>query len=122
MNPKQHPLKNFIHAYNGIIHAIKNEAHFRFHLCIACLILAISWYLNINETEWMIIFLSIFLVLISECINTSIEHSVDLTTKKTHPLAMASKDLAAGAVLLASVHAIIQGLLIFLPKCNLIGG
>jgi len=122
MKPKQSCLHSFRYAFNGIVYAIKNEAHIRYHLIITCLILAISWYFNINETEWMVICMSIFLVLISEFFNTSIEHSVDLTTQNPHPLAMASKDIAAAGVLLAAIHAVIQGGIIFIPKLTIMGG
>ncbi|MEG1442207.1 MAG: diacylglycerol kinase, partial [Oscillospiraceae bacterium] len=45
-------------------------------------------------------------VMILEIINTSIETTIDLITKKFSPLAKIAKDVAAGAVLLAALGAI----------------
>jgi diacylglycerol kinase len=48
-------------------------------------------------------------------INTAIEKVVDLLTEKYHILALIAKDIAAGAVLIASIVAFIIGALIFGP-------
>jgi diacylglycerol kinase (ATP) len=55
-------------------------------------------------------------VLMAEMINTAVETVVDMVTQQYHPLAKLAKDVAAGAVLLASVNALIVGLLIFLDN------
>ena len=63
----------------------------------------------------MLIF-AISLVLICEMINTAIEKSIDLFTDKYHPLAKISKDVAAGAVFVASFNAVAIGYLVFFNK------
>lgn len=55
-------------------------------------------------------------VLITEAINTAIEFDVDLSSPKYHPYAKDSKDVAAGAVLIAGIASSIIGLIIFIPK------
>jgi diacylglycerol kinase len=47
--------------------------------------------------------------------NTAIEHLVNLVTREWQPLAGKIKDIAAGAVLLASAVATIVGIIIFSP-------
>lgn len=56
------------------------------------------------------------IVLVTESLNTALEIDIDLTSPTYHPYAKDTKDVAAGAVLLAVFGAIIVGLLIFLPK------
>jgi diacylglycerol kinase len=60
--------------------------------------------------------LAIALVWTTEAINTAIEKIVDFISPDFHPKAGEIKDLAAGAVLIASLFALITGLIIFVPK------
>jgi diacylglycerol kinase len=55
------------------------------------------------------------LVLMAEAFNTAIEIDIDLTSPDYHPYARDTKDVAAGAVLIASLTAAIIGILIFAP-------
>ena len=48
-----------------------------------------------------------------EIVNSSIESLVDLVTRERNDLAGKVKDIAAGAVLFASVMAVIIGILVF---------
>lgn len=59
---------------------------------------------------------AIFLVLITEVLNTAIEYTVDLITDKYTDKAKHAKDLGALAVLLASIYAVFIGMIILLPK------
>jgi diacylglycerol kinase (ATP) len=52
-------------------------------------------------------------VLALELLNTAVESIVDLLTVTHHPLAKTAKDAAAGAVLVASVAAVVVGYLVF---------
>ena len=60
----------------------------------------------------MILF-SIALVLSLEMLNSSIENLVDLVTLERKPLAGKIKDVAAGAVLVASIIALVIGVIVF---------
>ena len=55
------------------------------------------------------------MVLMAEAFNTAIEIDIDLTSPTYHPYARDTKDVAAGAVLIASVTAAVIGILIFAP-------
>jgi diacylglycerol kinase len=52
-------------------------------------------------------------VLVLELLNTSIEHLVDLVKPRLNEYVKEVKDVMAGAVLLASVFAVIIGAVIF---------
>jgi len=55
-------------------------------------------------------------VFVSEVFNTAMEIDINLTSPEYHPYARDTKDVSAGAVLLASIISVIIGLIIFLPK------
>ena len=57
--------------------------------------------------------LAIAFVLVAEMINTAIEGAIDVSTTSFDPNAKLAKDIAAGAVLIASVTAVAVGYLVF---------
>lgn len=59
---------------------------------------------------------AIALVWMAEAVNTAIEFIVDLISPAIHPLAKKAKDVAAAAVLLASITAIIIALLVVIKE------
>jgi diacylglycerol kinase (ATP) len=86
----------------------------RFHFCVAVLALLAGVVYGLNATELLVLLFAISLVIIAELFNTAIEAVVDLVTSSYHPLAKYAKDVAAGAVLIASLNACVVGLLLFL--------
>tara|TARA_B100000131_G_scaffold136541_1_gene133160 strand:- start:7663 stop:8082 length:420 start_codon:yes stop_codon:yes gene_type:complete len=112
---------SFKYAINGLIYCAKSERNFKIQLLSAFLILLISSLFEFSNIEYIILFSTIFLVLILELINTSIESLVDLLIdKKFNKLARISKDTAATAVFLGSLNSIIVALYLFLPKIKLL--
>lgn len=85
----------------------------RIHTIAAFFIIMISLFAKLNKTDIIMLIFAISLVLICEMINTAIEKSIDLFTEKYHPLAKISKDVAAGAVFVASFNAVVIGYLVF---------
>jgi diacylglycerol kinase (ATP) len=73
-------------------------------------------WLKANTTEWAILALAIGFVFSAEAFNTALETVVDLVSPDFHPLAGITKDVAAGAVLLAAISSAAAGLIIFVPK------
>jgi diacylglycerol kinase (ATP) len=67
--------------------------------------------LGLTLLEFALLAMAIILVLFAELINTALEVVVDLVSPEYHPLARRAKDVAAGAVLVASVGAVIMGYL-----------
>jgi len=105
--------QSFFFALRGLVYAFRSERNMRFHLGGALLALALAVILSFSMTEWIILTMIIFLVFITETVNTAIEINVDLVTKKQRPRAMMAKDVAAGAVLLSTLNAIIVGVILF---------
>nr|WP_232713486.1 diacylglycerol kinase family protein [Bacillus xiapuensis] len=103
------------HALNGIRFAFQ-EPNFRFHTAAAIAVITAGALLSLTATEWLIIFILVFGMLVLEMVNTAIEKTVDLVTEDFHPLAKQAKDLAAGAVLVFAILSAVTGSIIFLPK------
>ncbi|SDJ54743.1 undecaprenol kinase/diacylglycerol kinase (ATP) [Jeotgalicoccus aerolatus] len=78
-------------------------------------VIFICFAVNITAVEWLFIITAIFLVLITEILNSAIEYTVDLVTGDYHILARYAKDIAAAAVLFSSLYAVIAGMIILLP-------
>lgn len=111
---------NFIeslgHAFEGFKHIIKEERNMRSHLFVSVLVILLSIFLPMTAYEWLWVLLVVFLVIIIEIINTTVENLVDLVTLDYNILAKKIKDMAAAAVLFTSFFSVVVGLIIFLPK------
>ena len=101
-------------ALTGIFTAIKEE---RSHAISAIVVVFAGLLFQVTAIEWLFLFLSIFLVIAFEIVNSAIENVVDLASDYHFSmLAKNAKDMAAGAVLVVSGFAVVTGLIIFIPK------
>ncbi len=103
-------------AWRGILIWFKTTHNLWVQIFLGALAVYLGFVLNISSVEWVLIILTIAFVLVAEAFNTAIEIDIDLTSPEYHPFARDTKDVAAGAVLLASFAACLVGLIIFLPK------
>jgi diacylglycerol kinase len=108
--------ESFGHAARGVRILVATQPHARIHLVAAVGVTLAAWLLGASAMEWCVLLLAIGLVWVSEGVNTALELAVDLASPEHHPTAGKSKDVAAGAVLLASCLAAVIGAVIFLPK------
>lgn len=98
-------------AIEGILWAARNERHLRLHFLTAVAVLLAALFFRVSTLEFILLVLAATLVLFAELVNTAIEVLVDLVSPEYHPLARRAKDVAAGAVLLASGGAVVMGYL-----------
>ena len=114
-------LISFRYAFNGIKYTFNNSRNFKIQFLVAFFSLILGYILQLNKSDYLILLVTIFSVLILEILNTSIESLVDLVIKKKFSyLAKIAKDCSAGAVLLAAINSVIIGLYLFIPKINLL--
>ena len=112
---------SFRYAFSGIKYTFKNSRNFKIQVLFAFFSLILGYIFQLDIRDSLVLLMTIFLVLILEILNTSIESLVDLAVKKRfNDLAKISKDCSAGAVLLASINSVIIGLYLFIPKINLL--
>lgn len=106
-------LKN---SLRGIFLSVIKERNIKIQLVMAVIAIICGFIFKISMIEWSILVITIFLVLITESLNTAIEITVDMITNEYNEKAKNIKDIAAGAVLLSAISSVIVGLIIFLPK------
>lgn len=108
--------RSFAHAGRGILIFLKTTHNAWLHLAILLGAVALGLYFGISRIEWLFVILTAGLVLSAEAFNTAIEIDIDLTSPEYHPFARDTKDVAAGAVLIAAIAAAAIGLIIFVPR------
>ncbi len=109
-------LASFGYALCGIGTLFRTQFHAWLHLLATLAVVGAGFLFSVTYTEWCLLILAVGLVWSAEAINTAIEFVVDLVSPDHHELARDAKDVAAGAVLLASIAAALMGLIIFGPK------
>lgn len=110
----KNPFDSFRHAAEGVVHTVRTQRNMRFHMVTLSLVLLSGLLFRLQPVEMLILLFTITLVLIAEMFNTAIEVVVDMITQSYHPAAKFAKDIAAGAVLIASVNAVVVGFVLFL--------
>jgi diacylglycerol kinase (ATP) len=106
-------LDSFNYAFEGIIHVLRTQRNLRIHFAIAIAVIAAAAALDVERIELIALLLAIAFVLVAEMVNSAIEGAIDVSTTSFDPNAKLAKDVAAGAVLIASVTAIAVGYLVF---------
>ncbi len=109
-------LRSANHAVRGIGILFKTVHNLWGHTFFALLAVYLGFVLKISSLEWVMIVFAIGFVVVTEAVNTAIEIDMDLTSPDFHPYARDTKDVAAGAVLLAVIFSSIVGAIIFIPK------
>jgi diacylglycerol kinase (ATP) len=109
-------LWSFNYAIEGIVYALRTQRNMRLHVAAAIVVLAASLFFRIGRLEFISIIFAISFVFVTELANTALEAAVDVATQSFDPLAKVAKDVAAGAVFVASVNAIVIGYIVFFAR------
>ena len=113
-------LRSFKFALKGTWLLITTEDSIKAQLFVAILITILGSYFNISNTEWMLQFLAIGLVLVAESLNTAIEKLADFVHPEYHKKIGIIKDIAAGAASFAAFTSLIIAGFIYISKINLL--
>jgi diacylglycerol kinase (ATP) len=109
-------LQSFNFAFEGIIHVLRTQRNMRIHFAIAAAVLVAALVVGVGRMELVVLLIAISFVLIAEMINSALEAGIDVATTSFDPLAKLAKDIAAGAVLIATVNAVAVGYLVFVDR------
>lgn len=109
-------LRGFAHAFRGIGIALRTQRNLRVHAACTLAVAALGAALHITAGEWCAVLLAAGLVWMAELVNTAIEWLADRVSREREDAIRDVKDVAAGAVLAASIAAAAVGLIIFLPR------
>ena len=108
-------IKSLTNAYIGLTYCFKTQRNMAIHSLAGVAVLLIGVLLKVPLTGMLFLLTAVFMVIVAEAFNTSIEKAIDLYSRDKNELAKISKDVAAGAVLLSSFFAVITGLVVLGP-------
>jgi len=106
---------SFRFAFKGMTAVFRTEPNMHLHVVASVLVFVMAYRFEVTRMEWCLLAFCVGLVWMAEIFNTSIETLTDLVSPEHHVLAGKTKDLAAGAVLMAAITAAVIGLIIFIP-------
>ena len=108
-------IRSFGFAANGILLMLRTQPNAWIHALATVLVFLLAWWLKVSPLEWIALILASLAVWVAEALNTALEYLADATTRDFHPEIGKAKDVAAGAVLIASIGAAAVGILVFFP-------
>ncbi|MGH3109455.1 MAG: diacylglycerol kinase [Gaiellaceae bacterium] len=111
--PRQSIFESFNNATEGVVHALRTQRNLWIHFTIAAGVLVAAVAFGVSKIELMVLLVAITFVLVAELVNTAIEATVDVASTSFDPMAKLAKDIAAGAVLIATLNAVAVGYLVF---------
>ncbi len=109
-------LWSFDYAIRGIVYAVRTQRNMRLHIGAAVVVFVAALVLRVTGADLAALLFAVGLVIVAELVNTAIEAAVDLATETLDPMAAVAKDVAAGAVLVASITALAVGYVVFFGR------
>jgi len=109
-------LWSFNYAIQGIVYTLRTQRNMRLHVLAATVVFVAALMFGVSRLEMIALLFVISLVLVAELANTAVEATVDVAVDRFDPMAKVAKDVAAGAVLVASLNAIAVGYLVFYTR------
>lgn len=109
-------IKSFGFAREGVRYAFYHEQNIIVMLALGIVAIILGLIFKITYTERLVILILIGFILALELMNTAIEATVNLHDgNKKSKYGKVAKDCASGAVAIASIFALVIGILIYLP-------
>jgi undecaprenol kinase len=109
--------ESFYHAMHGLTVAFQGERNLKIHSVMAAAAVVLAALLRFDPGSWALLFLAIGLVVTAELLNTAIERVVDMfCAGEFNALARDAKDVAAGAVVCASLTSLAIGAALYVPR------
>lgn len=104
------------YSMKGLKAAFKSEAAVRQELVAMVILVPVAFYLDVTHVERILLVMSLFIVLITELLNTAVEKLCDHVTTEIHVLIGRAKDIGSAAVFVSLTLAILTWCLILLPR------
>ena len=109
-------VRSFRFAMDGISSFFQREHNAWLHFMATITVFTLAVLVKVSKTELLALVFAIGFVWVAEMFNTCIERVMDFVSAHKHPEVKFIKDLAAAAVLTASITAFIAGAIVFIPK------
>ena len=102
-------LRRLVNAFGysiaGTLAAFKHEDAFRQEVILAAILTPLAIYYGETTIDQALMISSLFLIIIVELLNSSIEATVDRISVKHHKLAKRAKDIGSAAVFFSLINA-----------------
>ena len=122
ITPRRGWYAKFEAAFRGLKRGIRGHSSFFVHFFFAALVGVAAIVLGCTPAEWCVLLLCIGMVLTAELFNSAIETLVRGLDKDIRDRIYPCLDIAAGAVLLASITAVVVGLIVFVNRLLVLPG
>ena len=107
--------KSFGYAIKGLVKTFKEEQNLKIQISVAIVVLIFAAVWDVNRYEWIILVLVIGLVILMEIANSAVERITDILKPRLNHYVKEIKDITAAAVLVASILAVVVGIMVFWP-------
>jgi diacylglycerol kinase len=114
--PPRYWRDKFREAFRGVKLGVRGQASFFVHFFFAALVIAMAVALECDLIEWCLLIGCIGAVLVAEMFNSALETLFKGLDEASKQRIQGCLDISAGAVLLASITAVIIGAIIFLNR------
>jgi diacylglycerol kinase (ATP) len=104
----------FSWTMSGLKATFVHEAAFRQELFLCLVMAPLTFYFGRTGVEKALLLGSLFLILIVELLNSSVETAVDRISEEDHELSRRAKDMGSAAVFLSLVNAAVIWFLVIL--------
>ena len=108
-------IASFRYAFAGLWVMIRTQPNAWIHAVATLVVVGAGSHFALPGLDWALLVGAIGLVWMAESLNTAIEFLADAAVPDHHALIKHAKDIAAAAVLLASLAAALIGALVFAP-------
>src|SRR5690606_22329850 len=93
------------YSFQGFQAALKHEAAVRQELALLLILTPVSLLLDVTNIEKVLLIGSLFIILITELLNSAVEAIVDRVGTEYHELSGRAKDIGSAAVFVALANA-----------------
>jgi len=108
--------QSFADAAHGLARLLADEPNARIHALATVGAVSLGAWLGLTAGEWCWIALAVALVWVAEALNSALEALADAVHPERDPGVGKSKDIAAGAVLVAAIASAVIGAVVFGPR------
>lgn len=120
--PERSWASKFRDAFRGMKAGVRGQSTFFVHFFAAAAVIVAGAVLRVNVYEWCLLLLCIAGVMTAEMFNSALESMAKAITHESNPHIGNSLDIAAAAVLVASIGASIVGTIIFAHRLRILLG
>jgi diacylglycerol kinase len=108
-------VKSFHYALKGLVKTFREEQNLKVQTIVGLIVILLAWQFKVSRLEWLILIFVISLVILMEIVNSALERVTDVLKPRINGYVKEIKDIMAAAVMLASIVAVVVGLIIFWP-------